>query len=303
MGLRFRSWFSPEAGGNVRHGLALMVLSGIAAAAANGGIHHVAAELHPFIVTFFRNLIGILVLVPLLMRVGLASLKPKRPGLQLARGLLQVVSAFLFVAGLSLAPLAKATALNFTAPLFAVVLAITFLGEVVRLRRMAALVIGFSGMLVVLRPWQGSFDLGSTFMLLSAFLWAIGMIVIKVLMRSESSLTTTILTSAISLPIAFFAALAVWQTPTPAQFGWLVGIGIAYAVGSLTFAEALKQADLTAVMPLDFLKLIWAAAIGYVFFAEVPEIATWIGGALIFAAATYIAYRERAARAIAPPPP
>ena len=279
-----------------------MAMSGIAAAAANGGIHHIAVELHPFIVTFFRNLIGILVLLPLLARVGIASLKPKRPGLQLLRGLLQVVSAFLFVAGLALAPLAKATALNFTAPLFAAILAIVFVGETVRLRRIAALIVGFSGTLIVLQPWEGSLDLGSTFMLLSAFLWAIGMIVIKILMRSESSLTTTILTSVVSTPFAFVAALAVWKTPTPVQFAWLVGIGIAYAVSSLTFAEALKQADLTALMPLDFLKLIWAAVIGYVFFSEVPELAIWIGGALIFAGATYIAYRERAVRKPAPPP-
>lgn len=299
MGFWNRSWFAPQ-GGGVTQGLVLMAISGAAGACANGAIHHLAAELHPFIVTFFRNLIAILVLLPLLMRVGLSGLKPKRPGLQLLRGLLQAVSAFLFVAGLALAPLAKVTALNFSAPLFAAVLAIAFLGETIRLRRIVALVVGFSGTLVVLRPWEGLLDVGSTFILLSAFLWAIGMIVIKILMRSESSLTTTILTSVISTPFTFVAALAVWQTPTPVQFVWLLGIGIAYAVSSLAFAEALKQADLTALMPLDFLKLIWAAVIGYVFFAEVPEVATWVGGALIFAGATYIAYRERSMRNPAP---
>ncbi|MCC7016886.1 MAG: DMT family transporter [Rhodospirillales bacterium] len=278
-----------------------MAISGIASACANGAIHHLAIELHPFIVTFFRNLIGLLVLLPLLARVGIYGLKPKRPGLQLLRGLLQAVSAFLFVAGLALAPLAKATALNFSAPLFAAVLAIVALGEMIRLRRIVALIVGFSGTLVVLRPWEGSLDIGSTFVLLSAFLWAIGMIVIKILMRSESSLTTTILTSVISTPFAFVAALVVWQTPTPTQFVWLVGIGIAHAVASLTFAEALKHADLTALLPLDFLKLIWAASIGFFVFAEVPEIATWIGGAMIFAGATYIAFRERAASNSAPP--
>lgn len=295
-----RSWVVSQ-GGGITRGLSLMAVSGVAAACANGAIHQLAVELHPLLVTFFRNLIAIIVLLPLIVRVGLSGLKPKRPGLQLLRGLLQAVSAFLFVGGLALAPLAKATALNFSAPLFAAVLALAFLGETFRLRRMAALIIGFTGTLVVLRPWEGGLDIGSTYVLLSAFLWAIGMIVIKILMRSESSLTTTILTSVISTPFLFVAALAVWQTPTPLQFAWLVGIGIVYAVASLTFAEALKCADLTALMPLDFLKLIWAAAIGYIFFAEVPEIATWIGGTLIFAGATYIAYRERAVRNAAPP--
>lgn len=302
MSSRSRTSFAPEGGGNPARGLTLIVISGLASACVNGAIHHIAAELHPFIVTFFRNLIGLLVLLPLLLRAGLAGLRPKRPGLQLLRGLLQVVSAFLFVAGLALAPLAKVTALNFSAPLFAAVLAVVFLGEAMRLRRFVALAVGFAGTVIVLKPWQGSFDLGSGFVLLSALIWAFGMIIIKILMRSESSLTTTILTALISTPFAFVAALMVWQTPTLVQFAWLAGIGIAYAVSSLTFAEALKQADLTALLPLDFLKLIWAAALGYWFFAEVPEIATWVGGAMIFAGATYIAYRERAARLTTPPP-
>ncbi|MBM3581496.1 MAG: DMT family transporter [Alphaproteobacteria bacterium] len=302
MGLRFRSWYASKAGGSLGRGFSLMVVSGIAAIVTNAGIHHVATELHPFVVTFFRNLIGVVFLFPLLVRTGIAGLKPNRPGLQLTRGLLQAVSAFLFVAGLALAPLAKVTALNFTAPLFASVLAVAFLGETVRLRRTVALTIGFSGTLVVLRPWEIAFDPGSTYILLSAFLWAIGMIVVKILMRSESSLTTTILTSVISTPFVFIGALLFWQTPTPEQLLWLAGIGFAYAVSSLAFAEALKQAELTALMPLDFLKLIWAAILGFVIFAEVPETAIWIGGALIFTAATYIAYRERAARTAAPPP-
>ena len=280
--------------------MVFMFASGLAGSAANGAIHHLAVELHPFIVTFFRNLIGLLVLLPLLLRVGLIGLRPRRPGLQVLRGLLQVVSAMLFVTALALAPLAKATALNFTAPLFAAILATVILREVIHMRRFAALAVGFTGMLVVLQPWDGTFDLGSILMLLSALLWACGMVVIKILMRTESSLTTTILTAVTSTPFAFIAALTVWQTPTNEQFVWLIGTGVVYALAQLAFAQALKEADLTALLPLDFLKLIWAAAIGYLFFAEAPEIATWVGGAMIMGAATYIAYRERKAHKVRP---
>jgi len=207
-----------------------------------------------------------------------------------------VVSAMLFIAGLSLAPLAKVTALNFSAPLFAAVLAAVILKEVLRVRRIVALTVGFAGTVIVLRPWDGAFDLGAAFVLLSAVAWAFGMIVIKILMRSESSVTTTILTTVLSTPFALAAALTVWQMPTATQFLWLTGIGGAYAASQLAFAQALKEADLTALLPLDFLRLIWAALLGYVVFAEVPEAATWIGGAMIFIAATYIAYRERRTR-------
>lgn len=284
-----------DGGNRLVRGMILMFASGLAGSAANGAIHHLAVELHPFIVTFFRNLIGLLALLPLLLRVGLIGLRPQRPGLQVLRGLLQVVSAMLFVTALALAPLAKATALNFTAPLFAAILAAFILREALHMRRFAALAVGFTGMLVVLQPWDGGFDLGSILMLLSALLWACGMIVIKILMRTESSLTTTILTAVTSTPFAFIAALTVWQTPTNEQFIWLIGTGVVYALAQLAFAQALKEADLTALLPLDFLKLIWAAAIGYFFFAEAPEIATWVGGAMIMSAATYIAYRERKA--------
>ena len=276
--------------------MVLMLVSGMAGSAANGAIHQLAVELHPFIVTFFRNLIGLLVLLPLLLRVGLVGLRPRRLGLQLLRGILQVVSAMLFVTALALTPLAKATALNFTAPLFAAILATVILREAVRIRRIAALAVGFTGMLVVLQPWEGGFDLGSIFMLLSALLWACGMILIKIMMRTESSLTTTILTAVISTPFAFIAALTVWQTPTNEQFVWLIGTGTIYALAQLAFAQALKEADLTALLPLDFLKLIWAAAIGYLFFAEAPAIATWVGGAMIMGAASYITYRARKAQ-------
>ena len=276
-------------------GMALMFVSGLAGSAANGAIHHIAVDLHPFIVTFFRNLIGLLVLLPLLLRVGLIGLRPRRPGLQILRGLLQVVSAMLFVTALALTPLAKATALNFTAPLFAAILAVIILREAIQIRRIAALSVGFTGMLVVLQPWEGGFDLGSILMLLSALLWAVGMILIKIMMRTESSLTTTILTAVTSTPFAFIAALTVWQTPTGEQFIWLIGTGVVYSLAQLAFAQALKEIDLTALLPLDFLKLIWAAAIGYLFFSEAPGVATWMGGAMIMGAATYIAYRERKA--------
>ena len=147
-------------------------------------------------------------------------------------------------------------------------------------------------MLLVVQPWTGTLDLGSIFMLFSALFWAGSMIAIKILMRDESSLTTTILTIAMSIPFTFVAALAVWKIPTGEQFVWLAFSGVAFTMSQLTFAQALKEADLTALLPLDFFKLIWAAIIGYLFFAEIPAITTWLGGSIIFGAATFIAYRE-----------
>jgi drug/metabolite transporter (DMT)-like permease len=88
------------------------------------------------------------------------------------------------------------------------------------------------------------------------------------------------------------AALPFWTWPTATQFGWLVAIGVLGTLAQLLLTQAMKDADATLVMPFDFLKLIWASLLGYVFFAQSPTAGTWAGGAVIFAAATYIAYRE-----------
>ena len=93
-------------------------------------------------------------------------------------------------------------------------------------------------------------------------------------------------------PLSLVAAILVWQWPEPHQYIWLIAIGVLSTGSLLIGTQALKEGDMNVLLPLDFFKLIWASIIGYVFFSEVPSIYTWIGGSMIFASATYIAYRE-----------
>jgi drug/metabolite transporter (DMT)-like permease len=93
--------------------------------------------------------------------------------------------------------------------------------------------------------------------------------------------------------MSFPPALFVWQWPTPSQFGWLVFIAVTGTIGQLMLAQALKEAEATSIMPVDFCRLIWAAVTGYLAFGEVPDIFTWAGGVMIFASATYIALHEK----------
>ena len=115
----------------------------------------------------------------------------------------------------------------------------------------------------------------------------------EVLARTESSLTATLYYGVFVTPVAFLVALPAWQTPSGGHWLWLAAIGALGSLFQFCLSQALKVADATAVMPLDFTKLIWAALIGYLVFAEVPTLWTWVGGMMIFAAATYISYRER----------
>ena len=122
------------------------------------------------------------------------------------------------------------------------------------------------------------------------------MILAKVLGRSESALTITLYTALVAIPITLVAAVPVWQTPSLEQIGWFTVIGVLGSLNHLCQAQALKEADVTAILPVGFTRLIWASVFGYLVFAEIPDPWTWVGGTMIFLSASYIAYRERRIR-------
>ena len=274
-------------------GMIFMLMAGFCGTVMAATVRHLTSDLHPFEIAFFRALFGCVFLSPMVLRQGLGLLKSGRIGLQAFRGCLQGTATILFFTALSLAPLAKIAALNFSSPLFATVLAIVFLGEAIRLRRLTALAVGFAGTLVIVRPGFSDFDLGSVLILINAATLAMTTIMIKVLLRSDTSVTTTVYGFLFTLPITAIASLFVWQTPSWTDLAWLVVIGAFGGVTHLFFAKALDEAEITAVLPMVFVKLIWAAVIGYLVFAEIPDALTWFGGAMIFSATTYIAFRER----------
>ena len=274
-------------------GMAYMLTCALVFAAMNAAIRHVSANLHPLEIAFFRSLFGLLVFAPLFIRNGLDPLRTRRPGMLLLRGGFNVVSMTLFFVGVSIAPLAKVAALSFSAPLFATVLAVVLLGEVIRGRRITALVVGFTGTLIILRPGLGGMDLGAILVLGSSLAYALGLIVIKSLSRTESSTTIAIYAMLVTTPVTFLMALPVWEAPTWTDLAWMAAVGGMGGLGHVLTAQAFKEADVTAVLPIDFTKLIWSAIIGYLVFSEVPDAWTWLGGTVIFSAVIYIAYRER----------
>ena len=278
-------------------GMAYMLACGFAFAAMNAIIRHMSADLHPLEIAFFRSLFGLLAFAPAFIRHGIEPLRTNRPAMHLLRGSLNVVSMTLFFTAISLVPLAKVAALGFSAPLFATVLAVVLLGEAIRARRITALIVGFTGTMIILRPGYGGMDLGAVLILISSLGYATGLIVIKSLTRTESSTTISIYAMLVTTPATFLLALSVWQAPTWSQLAWMAAIGGIGSLAHLAFAEAVKAVDITVVMPLDFTKLIWSAIIGYLVFAEIPDVWTWVGGTVIFSAVIYIAYREKHVRA------
>jgi len=284
---------APVATGNALRGVLLMFVSTFFFASMHASIRHLSATIHPFEIAFFRSLFALVVVLPWFARLGLAPLRTQRFGLHAARAVFNVFAMLAFFFALSIAPLSEVTALGFTAPIFASLLAALVLREAVRLRRWTAIAAGFAGVLIILRPGFEQVGLGQLLVLFSSMVWACALLVIKTLSRTDSSVTITSYMALLMGPLILVPAAFVWQWPDGAQLLWLILIGVLGGTGQLCVAEALHQADTTLVMPFDFCKLIWITVIAYLAFGEVPGRFTWLGGAVVFASVLYITYRER----------
>ncbi len=275
-------------------GVLIMVASTLAFSAMHAAIVVTARDLHPFQIAFFRNIFGLLIFLPVVVRSGFGFMATRRPGLHMLRALLNVIAMLTFFTALSITPIAMVTALSFTAPLFMAVLSVLFLGERMRLVRAGALVSGFLGALIILQPGAAPLEFGPLLVIASALVWAVTMMVIKVLSRTETSLAITGYMVVWLSVFSFGPAVMVWRWPDAGLFALLVFIGVAGTIAQLLLAEAFRRADATAVMPFDFLKLIWAALLGYVLFEQIPVPQIWIGAALIFGGGLVLLFVERA---------
>ena len=270
-----------------------MCVSTVAFAALHTMVRHVSSELHPFQIAFFRNLFGLAFLTPLLIHSRFEFIRSRRIGLHAMRGVLNIAAMLMVFTALSITPLAKVTALSFTAPIFLAILSIMVLGERFRLDRCLAIGAGFLGMLIILRPGIVAIDTGALLAAGSAALWAITMILIKLLSRTESSVTIVAWMGIFLCIFSVGPALWVWQPVSNNNLLWLASIGFCGSVAQISLSQSLKETDPTAILPFDFLKLIWTALLGVWLFSEVPDRYTWIGATVIFSSGLFIAHRER----------
>jgi drug/metabolite transporter (DMT)-like permease len=273
-------------------GIGLMVFSTACQALMYVAIREVPGGMHPFEIAFFRNFVAVLLLLAWFRGRFLACYRTGHVRLHILRGALNVVAMLLFFYAVLITPLADTAALGFTAPLFASVLAIVVLRERLRWHRLAVIAFGFLGALTILRPGLAPATIGPPLLLMSAGIWAVTMLVIKVLARTDSSTTITVYMGTVMAPLSLVAAAFYWQWPTGGQLLWFALIALLGTLGQLSLAQAFRLAEVSAVLPLDFLKLVWSALLGLTLFAEVPDAITWLGGVMIFGSTTYLALRE-----------
>ena len=268
-------------------GGALASFSGMAIAA-----RELSADMSTFEILFFRSFVGLLVLLPVFLRNRGAGLRSHRLGLQVMRNAVHFSAQYGWVAAIAVLPLADAFALEFTMPIWATLLAVFTLGERMTAPRYIAVIGGFVGVLVILRPGFAAFNPAVLYMLAAALGFAASIIMTKVLIRKDSPLTIIFYMAVLQLPLGLVPALFDWTPPTLTHLPWLIVVGVAGLTAHFTLARALKLADATIVLPIDFLRLPLIALIGAAFYSERLIIWVIIGAAIIFGANYFMVWRE-----------
>jgi len=273
--------------------MGLMALSSALLAGMHASIRLVPGGMHPYEIAFFRNLFGLVVLTLMQGRNLPQALRTRKFKLHLWRGVLNVISMLAFFKGVVITPLAQVAGLTFMGPLLASVLAFLVFREGGVVRRMSAFGLGLVGALLILRPGVTEVGPGPLLVLFSAVMWSAALLVIKVLSRTETSMTIGIYMALVMTPISALAAWPHWMAPGPEQLAWLMLTGLLGTAGQVLLAQSFRMADASAVLPLDFFKLIWSSLLGYSLFGEVPTIWVYVGGSIIFGSGVWLALKER----------
>ena len=274
-------------------GLLWMLLSTIGFSISHLIVRYVSPEIHSSQSVFFRGFFGLFVLLPLFMRQGKALFRTRQLRLHVVRAVFSVSSLTCFYYALTAIPLAKATAIGFFAPVVVSLMAVVFFKERSRLVNWLSLAMGVAGMLLVLRPGTIPLDVGTVLMILSTILFSINLTVIKVLGREDSSTVITSYITVLLIPLSLPMAISVWVWPDTGQLVLLAIMGIINIMSLILFTQAMQEAATSIIMPLDFLRLVWMALFGYLFFFELPDVWTWIGGLVIFIGALLVAVPDR----------
>ena len=252
-----------------------------------------SAEYTSFQILFIRTLFGLAILTPILWRNGFSTLKTRRLPLHMSRAVFAYFGMLGLFIGLGSIPIAEVVSLSFTQPIFIFLLAAIVLGERLNARRFVAILGGFAGVLILLRPGFTEVGFGAAVVLGGAIAYAFSNVCIKKLMTTENVTSTTVWVNILMCPLAGIPAAFYWVTPTLPDLALLAGVGLTGTAGIWFISRAYATAEMSAVVPFDFLRLPIVAAAGWIWFGEITDIWTIAGAAVIFAS-TYALARSEA---------
>jgi drug/metabolite transporter (DMT)-like permease len=277
--------------------LALLIrLGAIAALATMSAFIKLAAKhhIHLLEIMFWRQLISLpLILGWLAATRNVGSLRTQRPRTHFLRALYGTVGMLFNFGAVILLPLAEATTMAFTAPIWAVILATLLLKEKVGVWRWSAVALGFAGVLLIAQPGSGDIPLfGALVALSGAFMVALISIQIADLNRTDKPVTIVFYFALFSVPMTALALPFVMTAHDATGWWLLLAIGIFGVIGQLLLTAALRFGAVASVIVMDYSSLFWATVYGWLFFASLPPASTWLGAPLIIAAGLVIAWRE-----------
>jgi drug/metabolite transporter (DMT)-like permease len=275
-------------------GIALILLSTVFLATSDTAAKFLSKTLPSTEIAWVRFVVFALIMVPAMLPGSpLYAMRTARPKLQLLRGLTLLGSSVLFITALRHLPIAEASATSFVAPLFVTALSIIFLSERVGIRRWIATAVGLTGVILILRPGTGAFQIAALLPIFSAFSWACTLVMTRVMSGREHAVTTMTYSSIVGVCVMSAMVPFVWITPNWNEV--LIGllVGVASTTGQWIVVLAFRYADASVLAPFSYIQLLWVSIFGFVIFGEVPDAWTITGAAVIVASGLYTAHRER----------
>jgi len=297
-----------EAPGDPLRGIALIVFAIFLFVVMDATAKYLSAYLPVLQIVWARNVFAIgFTLLMLGRRDPVAMLRSRRPGLQFVRSILMFGSTWLFFAAIHVIPLADASSISFVAPLMVTALSVPLLGERVGPRRWAAVVVGFVGAMIIIRPNPATMQLAALLPLGSASCFALYQIATRVLAGQDHAVTTTLYAPVVGAVFCSALMPFLWVSPDPLHWGLLLMVGALGGFSHFVLVKAYEHAPPSLLAPFAYTNLIWSVSLGYMLWGDLPDRWTALGAAIVVASGLYTLYREgvrrrQAARAPTPDP-
>jgi drug/metabolite transporter (DMT)-like permease len=268
------------------------VLAAISFAFMMTSVRSMEGKCDAFEIVFFRAIIGLFMVIPLVSRSGIGALKTEKMPLHIVRTLFALFAMATLYYALADIPVAHAIALTFLIPLFTTIAAGVVLRESVGIHRWSATLVGFAGAMVIIRPGMVDISVPVLLVVLSSALYAGAWSSVKILTRTDSAAVTVFWMNVLMVPLTAIPVAFLWVTPDWSDAPALLVMAVSGWAAHFCQARAFEKSDASAVMPFDFLRLPLGALFGFVLFAELIDIWTWAGAVIIFVAGYYITRRE-----------
>jgi drug/metabolite transporter (DMT)-like permease len=285
---------SPQAtNSHALRGVLWMLGAVLSFAAMAIAVRELLRHMGSFEILFLRSVVMLAIVGAMVARAGAAAVRTRRIGLHVLRNTLHFAGQYFWVYSIGALALATVFAIEFTMPVWTALLAAMFLGERITRSRMVQLVLGLAGVLIILRPGAGFFQVAALVMILGSMCYAATMICTKKLSATDSPLAVLLWMSVVQSPIALVSAMPQWTAPAMVDLPWILAIGVGSSTAHYCMTRAMKIADATVVVPIDFIRLPLIAVVGALFYAEPFDPMVIVGASVIFAGTYYSLSRER----------